>query len=71
VALGTWLAGEQLRVAHLASGLLILASVCVITLGFRGRARVSHRPIAAAPVALELRSDRGDSQRICTRSSNF
>jgi drug/metabolite transporter (DMT)-like permease len=52
VALGIWLAGEQLRAAHLASGLLILASVCVITLGFRHRARASHRPSAPAPVAL-------------------
>jgi drug/metabolite transporter (DMT)-like permease len=31
VALGAWLAGEQLRPAHFVSGLLILASVCVIT----------------------------------------
>ena len=52
VALGTWLAGEQLRVAHLASGLLILASVCVITLGFRGRAGASRRSSAHAPAVL-------------------
>jgi len=30
VALGAWLAGEQLRPAHLLSGLFILVSVCVI-----------------------------------------
>jgi drug/metabolite transporter (DMT)-like permease len=35
VALGIWLAGEQLRVAHFASGVLILASVCLITLRLR------------------------------------
>jgi drug/metabolite transporter (DMT)-like permease len=35
VALGAWLGGEQLRPAHLISGLLILASVSVITLGQR------------------------------------
>jgi drug/metabolite transporter (DMT)-like permease len=35
VALGAWLGGEQLRPAHLLSGLLILASVSVITLGQR------------------------------------
>jgi len=52
VALGTWLAGEQLRAAHFASGLLILTSVCLITLGFRGHPRASHRPSARAPVAL-------------------
>jgi drug/metabolite transporter (DMT)-like permease len=33
VAVGAWLGGEQLRTAHLVSGLFILASVCVITLG--------------------------------------
>jgi drug/metabolite transporter (DMT)-like permease len=32
VAVGAWLGGEQLRTAHLVSGLFILASVCVITL---------------------------------------
>ncbi len=32
MALGIWLAGEQLRPAHLVSGFLILASVCVLTL---------------------------------------
>jgi drug/metabolite transporter (DMT)-like permease len=32
VAVGAWLGGEQLRTAHLISGLFILASVCVITL---------------------------------------
>lgn len=36
VALGAWLAGEQLRPVHLISGLLILASVAVII--FPGRA---------------------------------
>jgi drug/metabolite transporter (DMT)-like permease len=35
VALGAWLAGEQLHPAHLVSGLFILASVSVITLGQR------------------------------------
>lgn len=53
VALGTWLAGEQLRGAHFVSGLLILASVCVITLGFRGRAGAG-RP-AAAPELVPFR----------------
>ena len=35
VAVGAWLGGEQLRPAHLVSGLFILASVSVITLGQR------------------------------------
>jgi len=35
VALGAWLGGEQLRPAHFVSGLFILASVSVITLGQR------------------------------------
>jgi drug/metabolite transporter (DMT)-like permease len=43
VALGSWLGGEQLRPAHLVSGLLILASVGVITLGQRRSAQ--DRPI--------------------------
>jgi drug/metabolite transporter (DMT)-like permease len=39
VALGAWLAGEQLRPAHLFSGLLILASVSVILVGQRRSAK--------------------------------
>ena len=35
VAVGAWLGGERLRPAHLVSGLFILASVWVITLGPR------------------------------------
>jgi drug/metabolite transporter (DMT)-like permease len=35
VAVGVWLNGEQLRPAHLVSGLFILASVFVIILGPR------------------------------------
>ncbi len=37
VAVGAWLGGERLRPAHLVSGLFILASVGVITLGQRRR----------------------------------
>src|SRR5438309_4700576 len=44
VALGAWLGGEQLRPAHLISGLLILASVSVITLGQR-RPQVQDLPM--------------------------
>jgi drug/metabolite transporter (DMT)-like permease len=43
VAVGAWLGGEQLRPAHLVSGLFILASVVVITL----RPRWSPRPVEA------------------------
>jgi drug/metabolite transporter (DMT)-like permease len=39
VALGAWLAGEQLRPAHLVSGFLILASVSVIVVGQRRSAQ--------------------------------
>lgn len=45
VALGAWLGGEQLRPAHLVSGLLILVSVGVITLG----ARSLSRPVRDGP----------------------
>ena len=49
VALGTWLAGERLRTAHLVSGFLILASVCVLTMRIRPSYKVAlrvgvHRP---------------------------
>jgi drug/metabolite transporter (DMT)-like permease len=43
VAVGAWLGGETLRPAHLVSGLFILASVLVITLGPRS----SQSPVAA------------------------
>jgi drug/metabolite transporter (DMT)-like permease len=43
VAVGAWLGGEQLRTAHLVSGLFILASVCVITLS------PQRAPAPAAP----------------------
>ena len=43
VAVGVWLGGEQLRPAHLVSGLFILASVFVIILG----PRRSPSPVAA------------------------
>ena len=43
IAVGAWLGGEQLRPAHLVSGLFILASVVVITLG----PRFSPRPVEA------------------------
>jgi drug/metabolite transporter (DMT)-like permease len=38
VALGAWLAGEELRPVHLISGVLILASVAVIVFARRSRA---------------------------------
>src|SRR5438105_630611 len=43
VAVGAWLGGEQLRPAHLVSGLFILTSVWVITLGPRRSPAVSAR----------------------------
>jgi drug/metabolite transporter (DMT)-like permease len=43
VVVGAWLGGEHLRPAHLVSGLLILCSVCVITLGQRGAAVLPRR----------------------------
>jgi hypothetical protein len=46
VALGAWLGGERLQPAHFVSGLLILCSVSILTLGARrGRARLA--PVAA------------------------
>jgi len=51
VALGTWLAGERLRTAHLASGFLILASVCVLTMPIRR----SHKAALRVGVSRPLR----------------
>jgi drug/metabolite transporter (DMT)-like permease len=48
VALGTWLAGEQLRIAHLVAGFLILASVCVLTLRLRRNNEPTPRPRLSA-----------------------
>jgi len=47
VAVGAWLGGERLRPAHLVSGLFILASVGVITLGQRRRGD-PHRIVRSA-----------------------
>ena len=44
VAVGAWLGGERLRPAHFVSGLLILASVCVIIAGQR-RSALRRRPM--------------------------
>jgi drug/metabolite transporter (DMT)-like permease len=53
VALGIWLAGEHLRPAHLLAGLLILASVSVITLGVRRAPALSARlPSPSTPPAV-------------------
>lgn len=50
VALGTWLAGEQLRAAHLVAGLFILASVFTITIG-QWRARSTPISPKTSPIS--------------------
>lgn len=55
VALGIWLADEHLRAAHLLAGLLILASVYVITLGAR---RIQALPVPKRFPSIRVRPSR-------------
>jgi drug/metabolite transporter (DMT)-like permease len=51
VAVGAWLGGEQLRPAHLLAGLLILCSVCVVTLRVRRNAGFPAKSAGSEPRA--------------------
>ncbi len=50
VAVGAWLGGEHLRPAHLAAGLFILCSVCLITLR-RQQQTADRQPLTARAAA--------------------